>query len=101
MTLLPATLLASIKDTAERKQRAGVGAYAMPPEQTLALVRAVEQLRGALEEFRLSHEHAPGLPHTRALGDTYGWCDDCSTKVTWGPGIAEVALADVFGEEWK
>lgn len=47
----------------------------------------------ALEEFRLGHEHAAGLNHTRALGDTYGWCDFCGCKVDWGPGAAETALA--------
>ena len=59
------------------------------------LIEALEEAVGALEEFRLGHEHAPGLDHTRAMGDTYGWCDHCHTKVKWGPGYAEEALANV------
>lgn len=50
----------------------------------------------ALEEFKLGHIHWPDLPHTRALGDSYGWCDICSEKVSWGPGFAEEAL-----ERWR
>lgn len=54
---------------------------------------AIKILSGALEEFRLYHDHQPGLNHTRAMGDSYGWCDRCHTKVSWGPGEAEIALA--------
>ena len=57
-----------------------------------ALASQVVMLAEALEEFRLGHEHAPNLPHTRALGDTYGWCDFCSEKVSWGIGAAEQAI---------
>lgn len=62
----------------------------------LSVKQAEEILVEALEEFKLGHEHKPDLPHTRAMGDTYGWCDHCSTKVSWGPGEAEQAL-----EKWR
>lgn len=55
--------------------------------------------REALEEFRLGHEHQPKLSHIREMGDTYGWCDFCQTKVHWGPGIAEEALAQIDAKE--
>lgn len=57
------------------------------------LISALEVCLGALEEFRLGHVHAADLSHTRAFGDNYGWCDYCQTKVSWGPGDAEIALA--------
>lgn len=57
------------------------------------LLELVRELISTLEEFQLGHEHAPDLQHTRSLGDSYGWCDYCSTKVNWGPGYAEDALA--------
>lgn len=47
----------------------------------------------ALEGFRLGHAHGPDLDHTRKLGNSYGWCDHCATKVSWGPGYAEEALS--------
>lgn len=49
----------------------------------------------ALENFQLGHEHAPDLKHTREMGYSYGWCDYCQEKVSWGPGIAEQALASI------
>lgn len=52
-----------------------------------------DEYREALESFLLGHEHQPNLKHTRALGASYGWCDICSTKVNWGPDIAEAVLA--------
>lgn len=73
---------ASLLEEIERKDR-----------QIEALQAECAMLREALEEFKLGHEHAPDLPHTRAMGDSYGWCDYCLTKVTWGPGIAEQALS--------
>lgn len=58
------------------------------------MLRAVVAcLREGLEQFALNHEHAPDLAHTRALGDTYGWCDYCATKVEWGSDPAREALA--------
>lgn len=62
------------------------------PEIKDEMIRVMAE---ALEEFRLGHEHAPDLKHTRAMGGTYGWCDYCQTKVSWNPGIAEAALARV------
>lgn len=59
---------------------------AFESEHVLALVEA-------LEKFKLGHEHAPDLEHIRAMGDTYGWCSICSTKVSWGSRDAEQALA--------
>lgn len=67
-----------------------MGAYAVLECEEL------KELIDALEDFKLGHEHAPDLPHTRAMGDTYGWCDYCSTRVSWGPGYAEQILA-----KWK
>lgn len=64
----------------------------------LAAAKALNvKYREALEQFKLGHEHQPNLPHTRAMGETYGWCDFCQEKVSWGEGIAEQALA--AGEE--
>ena len=59
------------------------------------LANAVLILQEALEEFKLGHEHKPREPHIRIMGDFYGWCDHCQTKVNWGPGEAEQALAKV------
>lgn len=50
----------------------------------------------ALEGFRLGHEHAPGFLYTRPMGDTYGWCDHCHGRVSWGPGEAEQALEQIY-----
>ena len=56
-----------------------------------ALVAAVE----ALEELQLGHSHKSGDEHLRLLGDNYGWCSHCQTKVSFGPGIAEEALSKI------
>lgn len=58
--------------------------------EKLALI--IKELSEALGNFKLAHEHATDLKHTRAMGDTYGWCSLCSEKVLWGPGFAEQAL---------
>jgi hypothetical protein len=62
------------------------------------LAKAIAAIKIAVQElcdFRLGHEHKPDLPHTRALGETYGWCDHCNTSVSWGPGDAEIALSQI------
>ena len=69
-------------------------------ETVLKLIATVRVMREALAEFQLGHEHADGLDHIRIMGNTYGWCDYCSTKVTFGPGYAEAALAKAE-EIWK
>lgn len=56
-----------------------------------ALVAAVE----ALKELQLGHVHEPLAENIRVLGDTYGWCYSCNTKVSFEPGIAEEALAKI------
>jgi len=71
----------------------GKGLQVIEKSAYTELLLEAKALREALDGFRIGHEHAPMLPHTRALGDTYGWCDFCHTKVTWGPGDAEEALA--------
>ncbi len=58
------------------------------------IAKLLERLVGALKREGLTHIHAPDLPHTRALGDTYGWCDYCSGKVHWGLGNADQVLDD-------
>lgn len=58
------------------------------------LLSVIERMREAIEEFRLGHEHQPDLPHTRAMGGTYGWCDFCQTKVVWGKGYADSCISD-------
>lgn len=63
------------------------------------LERKLKVAEEALEELRLGHKHAPDLEHTRALGDGYGWCDFCNTKVLWGDGIADEALKEIRGEK--
>lgn len=66
------------------------------PRTTLPLlVDALSKAVGALEEFQLSHKHSEGESYIRKMGDTYGWCDYCSEKVSYGPGYAEEALAGI------
>lgn len=57
--------------------------------------KIINLLKDALEDFKLGHDHAPNLEHTRALGESYGWCDICSTRVSWGLGYAELALEQI------
>lgn len=52
--------------------------------------------REALEGFKLGHQHEDGWEHIRRYGDTYGWCDFCQEKVMFGPGDAEIALAEMY-----
>lgn len=59
------------------------------------LVKALNLALETLETFKLRHEHAANLEHTRALGSNHGWCDYCRTKVSWGPGDAEIALREI------
>lgn len=65
------------------------------PTDLAKALKALETTTDALDSFKLSHLHAPDLPHTRSLGDTYGWCDYCKTSVSWGPGDAETALSQI------
>lgn len=72
----------------------------------LSLISKQEKmLRAAMDgvgEFVLNHEHSPGLSHTRALGDSYGWCDHCGEKVSWGEYRAKELLsqlAEIGGEK--
>jgi hypothetical protein len=60
--------------------------------QAKKLATIVLVLSGFLEELRLGHEHNQGLKNIRPMGDGYGWCDYCQTKVNYGPGLAEEAL---------
>lgn len=60
---------------------------------------ATEHAIPALDEFRLGHEHRADVKHIRVMGDTYGWCDFCQEKVSFGPGIAEQALEKLPGGE--
>lgn len=56
-----------------------------------ALIEAV----AALEELQLGHSHKSGDEHLRLLGDNYGWCSFCQTKVNFGHGVAEEALSKI------
>lgn len=68
-------------------------------EQLVELSRWALDAKDALEELRLGHEHRPKLDHIREMGDTYGWCSYCSTKVTFGDGVAESCLRSFPSEE--
>lgn len=81
------------EDMHPKTYRADAAFIASARQDMPALISALEVCLGALEEFRLGHVHAADLPHTRSYGDNYGWCDYCQTKVSWGPGEAEIALA--------
>ena len=65
------------------------------PESFIAVMKSLLDALDALEGFKLGHEHAPNLSHTRAMGDGYGWCDHCNTRVFWGPGEAERVIAQI------
>lgn len=70
------------------------------PKIRAELTSAQEKLKvavEALENFQLGHEHKPELEHTRAMGDTYGWCDHCNQTVAWDEDIARDALAKIRG----
>ena len=56
------------------------------------LLRIIEVLRDALQDFALGHEHDKNLPHIRTFGNNYGWCDFCQEEVEFGLGDAEKAL---------
>lgn len=56
-----------------------------------ALKRAVE----ALEPLQLGHEHNEICTEYRPLGNTYGWCSICQTKVGLNEDDARDALADI------
>jgi hypothetical protein len=51
----------------------------------------------ALNEFRLGHEHNEGDKNYRPLGDNYGYCHTCATKVGLNEDIAKDALEQI---EW-
>lgn len=43
------------------------------------IARALEVAVKELEQFKIGHSHA--AEDLRLMGDTYGWCGVCSTKV--------------------
>lgn len=53
----------------------------------------------ALEELKLNHSHRNlDAEHMRRLGDTYGWCDFCGTKMSFDEdGVANEALQKIKG----
>ena len=53
-----------------------------------------DKLRNTLSDFVIPHEHKPDLPHTRAMGANYGWCDFCCERVTWEEDIALKAIEE-------
>lgn len=55
----------------------------------------IEKLAEVLEGFRLGHQHEAGLTHIRVMGDSYGWCDLCHERISFGPGEAEQAIAEL------
>jgi len=58
--------------------------------------RALEVARDALTELQLGHEHNTNEgDHYRPLGDTYGWCHICSTKVGLNEDVVREALARI------
>ena len=46
-----------------------------------------------LEQLQLGHSHNEKDSNYRPLGDTYGWCSLCSTKVGLNEDIARSTLA--------
>lgn len=59
----------------------------------------IDKLAGALEEYQIKHSHAPEDKHMRIMGDSYGWCDFCSTRVDfYRPCLAGEALQEL--EKW-
>lgn len=59
---------------------------------------------GALEDLKLSHEHNESNADYRSLGDHYGWCSKCSTRVESDKDYARAALKEIneiAGKEWK
>lgn len=61
------------------------------------MLEAMRVMRGALSELQLGHVHNESEPDYRPLGDTYGWCSICTTKVGLNEDIARDALAKVEG----
>lgn len=51
-------------------------------------VQAVE----ALKEFQIPHEHNESNSNYRPLGDNYGWCCSCQTKVGLNEDYAREVL---------
>ena len=56
---------------------------------------ALDVAREALEGFQLGHLHDETEPDYRPLGDSYGWCSKCSTKVGLYEDYARDALAAI------
>ncbi len=50
--------------------------------------------RAALEELRISHAHNETNAEYRPLGDTYGYCHLCHTKVALNEDVARDALKE-------
>lgn len=67
-------------------------------EELTRLEGLVREATTVIEGFQLGHEHSAGLNHIRKMGDTYGWCDFCGERVSFGPGEAEQFLAKLRGE---
>jgi hypothetical protein len=51
------------------------------PAVVLELIARLEAMETTLQEYVLGHTHHEDDKHFRPLGDTYGWCDYCSTRV--------------------
>jgi hypothetical protein len=56
------------------------------------LIKRVETLTEVMNEFRLGHVHNETCEDYRPLGDTYGWCSICSTKVRLNEDLARDVL---------
>lgn len=67
-------------------------------EKLARLEGLVREATTVIEGFQLGHEHSAGLNHIRKMGDTYGWCDFCGERVSFGPGEAEQFLAKLRRE---
>lgn len=62
------------------------------------LFKAVEMIRvmrEALDEVRLNHTHLETDEHFQKMGDSYGWCHWCHTKVGVNEDLVRDALDKV------
>lgn len=64
-------------------------------QQNDVLKRKLERAVKYVEESVVAHIHEADLPYTRALGSSYGWCDYCGTKVSWGECDAALVLKEI------
>ena len=59
------------------------------------LLPLLQEMRDALEELQLGHEHNISNPDYRPLGETYGWCSMCVAKVGLNEDTARETLAKI------